>query len=373
MVLFIRVSPVKPCRYFTITYPLLAPPFPAVHNAQGLVDAPPSQEAIQGDIIIPQIAISEVPRSTITTLCNVTGMTGVLPQSMSPATTILSRSVADSTWHNFTPSSIDILTDTARVPLGSPSSPSLPGQRESETPLADTTSPTFPTISLTDRDTIKSTPALAVPRKMGQPLSFDVPHATLASVSAHASSLGPMSDCNDVSELYSPPSDIGQQSTLPQESLSQPQPEGTIILAPSPLSTAGTTEVSNLARPTLHQTSIHSVNVFPGNRNAEQDTLNTSFSPQATPIDFPEPSHFVSGSVQTPVQGTIPPSPDRHPYPHLITATNLRSRRALSLPASPVHVRQNPSKISSSPILIFTSRVWPTKIQPENRPLRACT
>ena len=285
---------------------------------------------------------------------------------------MLSRSVVDSTWHNFTPSSIDILADAAQVALGSSSSPSLPSQRESETPLADTTSPTLPTISLTDRETIKSTPALAVlANTMGQPLSFDIPHATFASASAHASSLRPMDDFHDVSESHSLPSDVGQQSTLPQESLSQPPPQGTIILAPSPPSTVGTPEVSHLARPTSHQTSVHSVNVFPGKRNAEQDTMNTPFSPQVTPVDFPEPSHF--SSVQTPVQGAVTLSSDSHLYPHLTTASNLRSRRALSLQASPVHVRQNLSKIPSSPILIFTSRVWPTKTQPENRPLKACT
>ncbi len=294
---------------------------------------------------MPQIAISEVPRSIVTIPCNVTGMTGVLPQSMPPATTMLSRSVVDSTSHNFTPSSIDILADTARVALSSSSSPSLPTQKESETPLADTTSPTLPIIGLADRDTIESPPALAVlANTMRQPLSFDIPRATLASVSAPASSLGPMGDCNDVSELHFLPSDIGQQSTLSHEPLSQPRPQGTIMLAPSPPSTAGTPEVSHLARPirsTSHQTSVHSVNVFPEKRNDEHDTMNTPFSPQVTPIDFPEPSHFVSGSVQIPVQTAIPLSPDSHPYPHLTAASSLRSRRALSLPASPVHVRQN--------------------------------
>lgn len=334
--------------HFTITHPLLVPPFPTVHNAQGLIEAPPSQDALQGDITTPHVATLDMRRSVVTIPCNVTGMTGVLPQFMPPATT--------------TPSFIDILADTARVAVGNSSSPSLPTHRESETLLADTTFPTLPTINSTDHDTIKSTPALPVlANTLDQPPSFDVPQATLASASA--SSLGPMGDCNDVSELpgqHSLPYDNGQQSTLPQESSSSPQPQGTIVLAPSTLSKTGTPEVSHLARPiqfTSHQTSVHTVNAFPGNINAEQDTVNTSFSPQVTPIDFPEPSHSVSGPVQTPVQGPIPLSPDFHPYPHLTTASSLRSRRALSLPASPRHVRQNLLTIQSGPVLIFTSRV----------------
>ena len=309
------------------------------------------------DITTPHVAVSDMPRSIVSTPCNVTEMTGVLPQFMPPATTMPSRSVVDST-----PSFIDILADTTRVAVGSPSSPPLPTQRESETLLADTTFPTLPTINLTDRDTIKSTPALAVlANALDQPPSFDVPQATLASASA--SSLGPMDDCSDVSELRGQhylPSDIGQQSTLPQESSSSPRPQGIIILAPSPPSEVGTREVSHQARSiqfTSHQTSIHSVDAFPGNIHAEQDTVNTSFSPQVTPIDFPEPSHSVSGPVETPVQGPISLSPDLHPYPHLTTGSSLRSRKALSLPASPTHVRQNLSTILSGPVLIFTSRV----------------
>jgi hypothetical protein len=283
---------------------LLDPTFPAVHNGQALIEAPQSQDTIHGDMI-PQIAISDVPRS----MTSVTRTTEVSPQFMPPVTTSLSRGVVDSTSHNPTPSSIDILADTARVAMGSPTL-SLPAQGESETPPAETSSPTLLIVNLTDRDTIKATsssdatpfqpsrltsapsPALAVlTDTMDPPLSFDVPHAT---GSAPASSVGSLDNGNDY-------------STLPSEH------------------------------------SLHSVDTFPGNRNTIQNSMNTPFSPQVTPIDFTEPSHFVNGSVHTPVQCPIPLSPDIRPYPRLTTAGRLTPQsmylnQADSFPIAPVEV-----------------------------------
>jgi len=159
--------------------------------------------------------------------------------------------------------------------------------------------------------------------------SSDVPHATPASGSALASLFGSLDGGNDdleLPKLHSLPSVIGQQSTNFQEPLNQPRPLGTTTLVPSPPSKAGTPEGSHLARPiqvTSHQTSVHSIDTFPGNRNPEQNTVNTPSSPQLTPIDFPEPSHLENVSVQSPVQFPIPLSPDTHPYPHLTRAGRL--------------------------------------------------
>lgn len=374
------------------------PTFPAVHNAQGLIETPQSQDTTYGGIIIPQIAITDVPKSMAGISRNVTGTTEVLHQFIPPSNSSLSRSVVDSTIHNPIPSSIDILADTAQVAMGGPNSSSLPSQRENETPPVETASPTFRIVNLTDRDTIKSTssssasnatpfqpsrlastpsPAPAVlANTMDLPLSFDVTHATLASGYAPASSLGSLDGRNNVSELprqRSLPSVIGRQSTTFQEPLIQPRPQGTIILAPSPSSKTGTPEVSHLIQIPSYQGSVHSVNAFHGSRDTEQNTVNTPVSPQVTPIEFPEPSHVVDGSGQTPVQGVIPLSSDTHSYLHLTTASSLRSRRTFSLPVSPEHVRQNLSLILSGPMLISAIRVWPTGIQPEDRPLRAYT
>jgi hypothetical protein len=355
---------------------LLVPTFPTatstnLHNVQGLIGAPQSQDAIEGDTTSPQSATSEVSRSIATTPRNITGTTGLLPHFMPPATT-LSRVVVGSTPHHSTPSSIDIMTDTVRLTMGSSTSPSLPVQRENGSLPAEPPFPTLLIVNLTDRDTIRSTsssstsdatpfqpsrlasdpsPVLVVlENTVDTPSLFEVPHATLASASAPVSSFGPMDDCDGVSELprhHLLPSVICQQPTLLQRPFIQPRSQE-IILPPSSPSRAETPEASYPAQPiqtTSQQTSVRPVNTFPRNRSAEQNTVNTPFSLQVTPVDFPEPSRFVGGSVQTPVQGAISPSPDTHPYPHLTTPSSLRSRRALSLRASPGHVRQNLSLI----------------------------
>ena len=358
------------------------------HDAHGLTGAPQSQGVIHRDFITPQFENSDMPRSMATVPRNVAGTTGLLPQVMPPVTALLPRSAVDSTSRNPTPSSIDILADAAQFTSGSPTSPSfsLPAQRQTEFPLAEAPSITLRIVNLTERDTFRSTspssgpdgtlfqslrtasassPALVDPdNTRDPPLSYEVPRASLAS------SLGPMDDHNDVSEL---PRHHSPSSTLSQGLLFQPRPPVIVKPSPSSPSKATTQEASYPAEPVqtiLHQTSVRA---FPGDRSAEQNTMNTPFSPQLTPVNFPEPCHFVNGSVPTPIIGPIPLSPDADPYPHLTTPSSLRSRKAVSLPASPGHVRQIRLLIPIRSMLIFLSRVRPTGIQLEDRPLRSCT
>jgi len=373
MVLFTKaVSTIKPRRHFTFTHPLLVPTFPAVtstnpHNVQRLIEAHQSQGAMHGEIITPQFTASDVPRSIATIPRNVPGATGVLPQFVSPATTSLSRSVVGSTSHISTPH-IDILANTAQLGTGSPTSPScpLPVQRESGTPTTETSSPALRIANITNGDTTRSTSSSSIscatpfqPSRFTSdpsspvhvvlenttdlPLHFEAPRV------ASASAPGTMG-CNDVSELprhHPLPHVIGQQSTSSQEPSIQPLPQPTIIpplSSPSKMRTRGASYLGQPIQPiqpTSHQTSVHPVNTFAGDRSAEQDNVNTPVPPWVIPIDFPEPSHFLNWFVQTPVQGAIPLSPDTHPYPHFTTPSSLRPRSALSLIASPGHVRQN--------------------------------
>ena len=351
---------------------------------QELIEAPQPQDAIHGDTSIPQFANSDVPRPMASTPDNITGTTGVRPRFILPATTSLPRSVVDSTLHDPTPSSIDILADTTQLTISSPASPSLPlpAQGQTGTPPPETSSLTLRVANLTDQDTIISTPSSPGPdatpfqpsRSASAPspvlvdlestrdplLSYNVPHITLAS--APASSVGPMHDRDDVSELPrhpSLPSVIDWQSTLSQESLIQPRTREGALLPPSSPSQDGI-QAPYLVQPIQTascQTAVRSVDTFPGNRGAEQFTANTPFSPQLAAVDFPEPSHFATGPVSTPIPDTIALLSDSNPYPHSTIPSSVRSRRAVSSPTSPTHVRQNHLLRPSRSIFIFRSRV----------------
>lgn len=367
-----QVSCVNHRPHHVVTHLFLVPTSPAVasrspHDGHGSTGALQSQDAINRDIIIPQLANSDVPRSIATVPRNVTGTTELLAQSMPPDTTLLSRSGMDSTSHNPTPSSLDILANTTQLTSGSPASPSFPlsAQRQSESPPAEAPSLTLRIVNLTEQDTFRSTsssdiglfqslrtarapsPALVHPET---PLSYGTCHAPLLS------SLGYMDD-------HAPP------FTLSQEPLIQPLPQEVIIPSPSSPSKAATQEASYpaTAEPGQAILSQTSVRPFPGDRSTEQNTVNTPYPPQLTAVTFPEPCYFLDGSVPTPVPGTSPLSSDTNSYPHLTTPFSLKSRRAVSLPASPGHVRQNLLLIPSRFMLIFLRRAL------EDRPLKMCT
>ena len=347
------------------------------HDAHVLTGAPQSHDVIHRDIIIPQSANSDVPRSVATVPRNVTGTTGFPPQFMPPASAPLPRGLMNSTSHNPIPSSIDILADSAELTSGSPASPSSPllAQRQSESSPAEAPSLTLRIVNLTEQDTFGSTssssrpddtlfqslrtasapfPVLVDPENTRDlPLSYGAPHATLAS------SLSSMVDHNDVSEFPRPHS---PSSMLPQGPSTQPRPREIIIPPCSSPSKAAIQEASHSAGPAqtiLHETSVHA---FPEDRSPEQNTVDAPFPLQLTPVNFPEPRHFVIGSVPSPIPATISLSSDVNSYPHLTTPSSLKSRRAVSLPASPGHVRQNLLLILSRAMLIFLSRVRPTGV-----------
>jgi hypothetical protein len=404
MILFTkRVSRVKPRRRHMVTHPFPAPPFPVVTsrnpgNAQGFIGAPRPQDATHPDIALPQSANLDVPGPIATTPRNVAAITGVLPQFIPPTNASLSSSIVGSLIpHNFNPSSVDILASTAKLPMGGSAFPSfpLPDQRETGIPLTETSS-TLRIVNLTDQDTIRSpSPSSApnfTPFQLSRPGSGLSPvvvdpessrDSLLLSKAPHAapspaSALCPMGDRNYVSGLPMHPSPLSitdQQSTLSQEPLLQPRLQDTLILLPSPPSKAGAHGAFNLAQPMQaisHQTPISSVGAFLASRRAEKTAFNTPFPPRPPPVAFPDPSRFVNVPVPTHIPSAIPLSFDANPYPHSIAPSSLRARRAVSLPTSPAHVRQNLLLVSSHPILIFLSRVSPTWIRLEGRPRRVC-
>ena len=154
--------------HLAFTDPLLVPDSPAItswcpHNAQGLIGTPQSQDTIHQDIIItplPQYTNADVPRSMATIPRNAIGM---LPQCIPPATTSFSGSIVGSpSPHDSTPSSIDILADTAQLTTGGSASPP-PAQRESGTSPIKHSSQFLRIVNLTDQDTIRSTSPLSAP------------------------------------------------------------------------------------------------------------------------------------------------------------------------------------------------------------------
>lgn len=341
-----RVSCVKPRPHYVVTHLFSAPTSSAVasrspHDAHGSTGALQSQDAINRDIIIPKFANSDVARSIATVPRTVTGTTELLAQSMPPTTSSLSRSSMDSTSHNPTPSSLDILANTAQLTNGSPASPSFPlsAQRQSESPPAEAPTRSLRIVNLTEQDTFRSTSSSNVRlfqslRTAGAPSPALVhPETQLSYVACHAplfSSLGHMDD-------HPPP------FTLSHEPLIQPLPQEVIIPSPSSPSKGATQEASYPAAAEPGQTILPQTPVrpFPGDRSTEQNTVDPPFPPQLTAVNFPEPCYFLDGSVPTPVPGTSPLSSDANSYPQLTTPFSLKSRRAVSLPASPGHVRQN--------------------------------